>query len=216
MYVPEHFEETRIGVLHDLMRKHPLGVLCTSGQGGLDANHIPFLLDAEAGSYGVLHAHVARANPVWRQIRPEGEGLVIFSAEDAYISPSWYPSKHEFHRQVPTWNYRVVHARGRITVRDDERYVRWLVARLTQIHEASELEPWKMGDSPKDYIDGMLAAIVGIEVEITRLVGKFKLSQNREARDIEAAAGALKSQGNTVLAEAMLDAAPGSGPERGS
>lgn len=206
MYVPEHFEETRIGVLHDLMMRHPLGVLCTFGQGGLDANHIPFLLDAESGRYGVLRAHVARANPVWRQIRPGEEGLVIFRAEDAYISPNWYPSTHEFHRQVPTWNYRVVHARGRLTVHDDERYVRGLVARLTRIHEASEPEPWKMGDSPEDYIDAMLAAIVGIELEITRLLGKFKLGQNRESHDIEGAADALQRRGDTALAEAMRDA----------
>lgn len=208
MYVPEKFEETRVEVLHDLMREHPLGVLCTSGADGLDASHIPFVLDPGPAPYGALHAHVARANPVWRRVRSGGEALVVFRAEDGYISPNWYPGKHESHRLVPTWNYRVVHARGRITVHDDERYVRGLVARLTRIHEASEPEPWKMGDSPKDFIDTMLAAIVGLEIRITGLVGAFKLGQNREARDVGGAADGLRRRGDTALAEAMLDAIP--------
>lgn len=205
MYVPQHFEENRIEVLHDLIREHPLGLLCTQGRNGLDANHLPFVLDAETGPYGVLHAHVARANPVWREIRAGAEGLVVFRAEHAYISPNWYPSKHEFHKQVPTWNYRVVHAHGRLTIHDDERYVRGLVARLTRTHEASQPRPWRMSDSPRDYIDTMLGAIVGIELEITRLAGKFKLSQNKEARDIQGAGEALEKQGHTELGQAMLD-----------
>ena len=132
------------------------------------------------------------------------EVLVVFRAADAYISPNWYPSKHEFHRQVPTWNYLVVHAYGRITVRDDERFVRGVVARLTKVHEASQPIPWKMTDSARDYIESMLKAIVGLEIEITRLAGKSKLSQNREARDIRGAGEALKGQGDSVLGEAML------------
>jgi transcriptional regulator len=132
----------------------------------------------------------------------------VFRAEDAYISPNWYPSKHEFHKQVPTWNYRVVHAHGRITIHDDERYVRGLVARLTRHHEASQPAPWKMGDAPQDYIDTMLKAIVGIDIDITCLVGKFKMSQNREARDRLGAAEALIAHGDGVLGQAMKDALP--------
>lgn len=208
MYVPEHFEEGRLDILHDLIAKNPFGVLCTYGSGGLDANHLPFLLEAQSGSHGVLHAHVARANPLWREVRTGDEALAIFRAEHAYISPNWYPSKHELHKQVPTWNYRVAHAHGRITIHDDERYVRGLVARLTRIHEASQPEPWRMGQSPRDYIDAMVKAVVGIEIEITRLVGKLKLSQNRETRDIRGAAEALKRQGDAALGQAMLDSIP--------
>src|SRR5699024_4712844 len=127
---------------------------------------------------------------------------------DAYISPNWYPSKHERHRQVPTWNYQVVHAHGRIHIRDDERFVRGAVARLTRAHEArtEAATPWKMTDSPKAYIDQMLTLIVGIEIEITRLVGKSKLSQNKDTRDRINAARELRNQGRQALAEAMLNA----------
>lgn len=124
MYIPAHFEESRPDALHDLIAQNPFGTLVTHGEHGLDANHIPFLLLPEEGKLGVLHAHVARANPVWKDVANGDDVLVIFRAGDAYISPTWYPSKHEAHRQVPTWNYRVAHAHGRITVRDDERFVR--------------------------------------------------------------------------------------------
>lgn len=208
MYNPSHFVESRKEVLHDLIAHHPLGTLITHGAQGLDANHIPFEMDGAVGELGRLRAHVARQNDVWQSVKSGDEVLVVFRAEDAYISPNWYPSKHEFHKQVPTWNYRVVHAQGRITVHDDERYVRGLVARLTRHHEASQPAPWKMGDAPPDYIDTMLKAIVGIEIDITRLVGKFKLSQNREERDRLGAANALIAQGNLGPGQAMRDALP--------
>ena len=206
MYVPSHFEELRLEVLHELMRANPLGVLITHGAQGLDANHLPFELDATVGKHGVLRAHVARNNPVWQSIINGDEVLVVFRSQDAYISPNWYPSKHESHKQVPTWNYQVVHAHGRITLHDDEPYVRGLVARLTRTHEAAEPKPWKMGDAPPDYINAMLKSIVGLEVDITRLVGKFKLSQNREVRDRVSAGQTLLSQGDGALGQAMLDA----------
>ncbi|WP_310038296.1 FMN-binding negative transcriptional regulator [Paraburkholderia caribensis] len=208
MYVPAHFAETRKEVLHSRIVQHPFGTLITHGSSGLDANHIPFELAAEDGELGVLRAHVARANPVWQEVANGDEVLVVFHAGDAYISPNWYPSKHELHKQVPTWNYMVVHAHGRMTILDDERYVRGVVGRLTRTHEASEPKPWKMGDAPKDYVDAMVKAIVGIQVEITRLVGKSKLSQNKEARDIQGAAEALKSSGESRLADAMLAGVP--------
>ncbi|MFM0432760.1 FMN-binding negative transcriptional regulator [Paraburkholderia aspalathi] len=207
MYVPTHFDEPRTEVLHSLITENPFGTLITHGKSGLDANHIPFDLKAGEGAYGVLHAHVARANPVWQDVANGDEVLVVFRAGDAYISPNWYPSKHELHKQVPTWNYRVVHAHGRVTIRDDERYVRGLVARLTRTHEASQSRPWKMTDSTADYIDMMLKAIVGVEIEITRLVGKIKLGQNKEVRDIEGAAAALNERGENVIGEAMLECA---------
>ncbi|MBA9856629.1 FMN-binding negative transcriptional regulator [Ralstonia insidiosa] len=204
MYVPAHFEESRTEALHDLIAQNPFGSLVTHGKNGLDANHIPFLLLPEEGKLGTLHAHVARANPVWQDVADGDEVMVIFRAGDAYISPTWYPSKHEAHKQVPTWNYRVAHAHGRITVRDDERFVRGVVARLTRTHEASQPTPWKMSDAPADYTDALLKMIVGIEIEITRIEGKLKLSQNKERRDIVGAGEALKTNGERVISDAML------------
>lgn len=205
MYTPPHFKETRREALHALIEAHPLGVLVTAGAGGLDADHLPFHLDPDSGAHGALHAHVARANPVWQSVANGDEVLVVFRGEEAYIPPGTYPSKHETRRQVPTWNYRVVHVHGRIAVRDDERFVRSVVARLTRRHETGQATPWKMGDAPADYLDTMLRAIVGIEIDITRLDGKFKLSQNREARDRTGAAEALIARGEPVLGRAMLD-----------
>ncbi len=209
MYLPAHFEEKRPEVLHALMREHPLGQLITHGPDGLDANPLPFELDTSVGPHGLLRAHVARANPVWQQAA-DTEVLVIFNAADGYISPNWYPSKPEHHRHVPTWNYARVHAHGVLRVRDDERFLRGLVARLTREHEArsQQTRPWKMGDAPGDYIDSMLKMIVGIEIEITRLVGKFKLGQNRELRDRLGAADGLTARGQTDLAQAMREIGP--------
>lgn len=204
MYLPEHFVETRQSELHRLLREHPLGILVTGTSGVLDADHLPFELDASIGAQGLLRAHVARANPVWQHADGK-EVLVIFRGSEAYISPNWYPSKHESHRQVPTWNYQVVHVRGRLTVRDDERFVRGLVGRLTRTHEAGEEKPWKMTDSSQEYIAQMLAAIVGIEIEISAITGKSKLSQNKEARDVQSVVEHLQQQGAGELAGSMAD-----------
>lgn len=204
MYVPAHFNESQPEKLHELMEKHPFGVLFTNGKSGMAANHLPFELDLSKGGFGVLHCHVARNNPVWQDIANGDEVLVVFQAADAYITPQWYPSKQEFHKQVPTWNYMVAHAHGQVTIRDDEKYVRGVVARLTRIHEEKQADPWKMTDSPKDFIDMMLKNIVGIEISITRLIGKSKLSQNKESRDIGSAGDQLKKQGDTILGDAML------------
>ncbi|WP_175907048.1 FMN-binding negative transcriptional regulator [Burkholderia seminalis] len=207
MYVPADFNEPDPDALRELIVQHPFGSLITQGKNGLDANHLPFELLPDDGGLGELHAHVARANPVWRDVADGDEVLVIFRAGDAYISPNWYPSKHAAHRQVPTWNYVVVHAHGRITVRDDEKFVRGVVARLTRTHEASQPVPWKMGDAPKDYIDTMVQSIVGLRIEITRLVGKRKLGQNKAGADIRGAGEALIADGNLAIGEAMLAAA---------
>lgn len=208
MYVPPHFEVSNPKILHDLIAHHPLGVLVTHSESGLNANHIPFELEANSSTNGILRAHVARNNPVWQLSANGDEVLVVFQADDAYISPNWYPSKHETHQQVPTWNYRVVHAYGKITIYDDEKYVRALVGRLTKKHEASQPKPWKMSDAPRDYMEMMVKSIVGIEIEITRMIGKFKLSQNRENRDRLNAGQVLVEQGNEVLGKAMLDVVP--------
>jgi transcriptional regulator len=207
MYLPAHFDESRKDLMHALIAENPFGSLISHGKSGLDANHIPFELAASEGDLGVLHAHVARSNPLWQDVVDGDEVLVIFRAGDAYISPTWYPSKHEAHKQVPTWNYVVVHAHGRIAIRDDEKYVRSVVARLTRTHEATEPKPWKMGDAPKDYIGTMLKSIVGLQIDITRLAGKSKLGQNKETRDIRGAGEALKARGNDRIGDAMLERA---------
>jgi len=202
MYIPAHFSIKSREALHKIILANPLGALVTMTPEGLDANHIPFELDPDRG---VLTAHVARANPVWQQCKDGADALVIFRGNQSYISPNWYPSKHETHRQVPTWNYEVVHVHGVLMVQDEERFVRGVVARLTRVHEAFEPKPWKMTDSAPEYIDGMLKAIVGIEIAITRLEGKTKLSQNREARDRQSAAQTLIRHGHTQLGEAMQE-----------
>ena len=203
MYTPEHFRVREPAARHRIMTPHPLGVLVTAHGGVLDANHLPFEFDPEGGPLGMLRAHVARANPLWQQ--GDGDVLVIFRGKESYISPNWYPSKHETHRLVPTWNYEVVHVHGRLVVRDDERYLRGVLARLTRTHEAQEPRPWKMGDSPASYIDTMLAAVVGIEITITAIEGKSKLSQNREPRDVQGAAETLRERGQAELAQAMQE-----------
>jgi transcriptional regulator len=206
MYIPTHFAETRPEELHRIMREHPLGMLVNHGSAGLDADHVPFELDAGAGPQGTLIAHVARANTLWQRCPSGTPVMVVFRGAEAYISPNWYPSKHETHRQVPTWNYEVVHAHGTLTVHDDERFVRRVLAQLTKRHEAAETKPWKMGDSEPEFINQMLRNIVGIEIAITSLVGKVKLSQNREARDRVTAADILDARGYNALAQAMRQA----------
>ncbi|MFM5856330.1 FMN-binding negative transcriptional regulator [Aeromonas rivipollensis] len=208
MYLPPHFAATDPASLHRLMQTHPLGALVTSGEQGLDANHLPFEFDADEGEHGILRAHVARNNPLWQEVKEGQEVLVIFRAAEGYISPNWYPSKQAHHKQVPTWNYAVVHAHGRIRVRDDARFVRRLLATLTRTQEAEEPAPWEMADAPRDYIEAMVQAVVGIEIEIDRLVGKFKLSQNKEAAERQGAANTLQARGQTALAEAMLSQPP--------
>ena len=207
MYLPAHFAETRPEELTRIIRENPLGMLVTHSDQGLDADHLPFEFDPDTGEHGRLTAHVARANPLWRQCPTGTPVMVVFRATDGYVSPNWYPSKLETHRQVPTWNYEVVHAHGLLTVRDDERFVRAMVGRLTRRHEAAEPRPWKMSDSAPGFIDSLLRNIVGIEIAVTSLVGKRKLSQNKDARDQAGVAQALRARGNDALARAM--GAPG-------
>ena len=208
MYLPKHFDDTRAAELHRILERYPLGMLVVNGPQGLDANHIPFEMVTVADGTFTLHAHVARANPVWQEVATGADVLVIFRAGDAYVSPNWYPSKHEEHRQVPTWNYQVVHVHGRITIHDDVRFVRGVVARLTRRHEgrAGNEKPWRMTDSEPAYIDDMLTRIVGIEVAPERIVVKSKLSQNKEDRDRVNAAEELARRGEREVSDAMLAA----------
>lgn len=205
MYLPQQFAEPRVEELHRIIRDNSLGMLVRNTDAGLEADHLPFLLDADQGTGGVLIAHVARANQVWREIRDGDNVLVVFRGVQGYISPNWYPGKHETHRRVPTWNYEVVHAHGAIYVRDDEKFVRAVVARLTRVHEADLPLPWKMGDAPADYLSEQLRHIVGIEIRLTRLDCKRKLNQHHERRDREGAIQGLESRGNHGLAHAMRD-----------
>jgi transcriptional regulator len=195
MYLPSHFAEPRIDELHRLIRENPLGALVTHGPGGLDANHLPFELDAERG---VLLAHIARANPI-----VTGDVLVLFRGVQGYVSPSWYPSKHETHQQVPTWNYEVVHVHGKLRLVDDPKFLRGVLAKLTKTHEATQAAPWKMSDAPPEFIAELLTELVGVEIEITRLEGKRKLSQNREPRDAQGVVDALRQRGDEAHADAI-------------
>ena len=181
MYTPEHFIETDLATLHQAMVDWPLGALIVAGAAGLQANHVPFELDPSKGTLGTLRCHVARMNDVWRS--PNTECLVIFQGPSAYVSPNLYESKKEHGKVVPTYNYFAVHAHGRLAIHDDARWLRGLVGRLTRRFEANQIEPWKMGDAPQAYIDELLPQIVGIEIEIARLEGKWKMSQNRPEAD---------------------------------
>jgi transcriptional regulator len=212
MYNPAAFDVACHETMHGLIDREPFATLVTMVAEGPDANHLPFEFDPARGPFGTLRAHVARANPVWEEALIRPDALVIFQGPAAYVSPSWYPSKQETHRQVPTYNYMVVHARGRIVVHEDEAFVRGVVARLTRKMEAAEIRPWKIGDSPPDFIAQMLTKIVGIEIEVTKLVGKWKLGQNRETRDRAGAANELRSRSGDAqraVGDAMLTAVPG-------
>jgi len=202
MYLPKHFEETRSEALHELIRAHPLGMLVTLNGAGLQANSVPFILDADpAGGPGILRAHVARANPLWRETRGDVEALVVFQGPQAYISPGWYASKAEHGKVVPTWNYVMVQARGTLRAVDDAEWLRAFVTRLTTKHEAVQAQPWAVTDAPADYIDTMLRAIVGIEIPLTALTGKWKVSQNRPAADRAGVVAGLNAMGQPQSAK---------------
>lgn len=188
MYIPAAFNETRLDRLHGLVHDYPLGTLVTHGAGGLCADHIPFeLSEPEAGApFGVLRAHVARANPLWRQ---EGETLVVFQGPSAYVAPSLYEEKAISGKVVPTWNYAVVHAHGSLRAIEDPAWILALLERLTARHEAPRPQPWAMHDAPSAYLDKLANAIVGIEIPLRRMEGKFKLSQNRPDGDRDRIAG---------------------------
>jgi transcriptional regulator len=179
MYLPKHFEQNDPAALQALMREHPLATLVSVGADGITADHLPLEYDAASNT---LRGHVARANPLWQQVDAQPV-LAIFRGPQAYITPSWYPSKAATHKVVPTWNYAVVHAHGRLRAVDDAPWLHALVSRLTGTHEAGRSAPWAVSDAPVDYVQQMLRAIVGIEIAVGRLVGKWKISQNRAESD---------------------------------
>jgi transcriptional regulator len=195
MYVPSHFAETRTEVMHDLIRAHGLGTLVTFDDSGLNANHIPFEIVAGEGEYGVLRAHVARANPVWKNASSV-DAMVVFQGPQAYITPSWYETKKTDGRVVPTYNYIAVHAYGELRAIEDAAWLRDFVSRLTDRYEAPRTAPWAVDDAPAEYIDKLLNAIVGIEIPVKRLVGKWKVSQNRPAVDRESVIAGLTEAGS--------------------
>ena len=191
MYVPAHFEETRVEVLHQLIREQPFATLVTVGSDGLNANHLPLELDPQPAPFGTLRGHVARSNRLWRDAG-SSEALAVFQGPQAYITPSWYPTKHETGKVTPTWNYAVVHAYGRLRIIDDPDWLRTHVERLTDCLEAGRPTPWRVGDAPDDYVAKLLRAIVGFELPIARLQGKWKVSQNRGDADRRGVSAGLR------------------------
>ena len=210
MYLPAHFAENRPEVLQALMQQNPLATLVMQTSDGLEANHIPLqflppnLPPAAAAPYGLLQGHVARANSLWKVAQAETEVLVVFHGPQAYISPSWYPGKADHARIVPTWNYVAVHARGRLVVKDDVAWLREFLGRLTLTHETAANSAWRMDDAPDDYIAKMLAAIVGFEITITSLQGKWKVSQNKSVAERGGMVQGLQQRANSS-AEAVAD-----------
>lgn len=195
VYLPPHFAETDSNAVFSLIEANPLGMLITTGSQGITADLIPCVLDRHWGEQGRLLLHVARNNPVWRDVDPAAESLVVFQSIDRYITPNWYPSKQRTHEAVPTWNYAMAQVRGEMIVHDDEKWVRGQAGKLTKMMEASEPIPWKMADAPPAYTEDMLAQIVGIEIPIRSLTGKVKASQNRTDEDAAGAVEGLRARG---------------------
>jgi transcriptional regulator len=215
MYLPPLFREDRLDVQHALIRAHPLGLLVTNGPGGLLANPIPFVLDQEPGPLGTLRGHLARGNPQWRDLDPEQEALVVFQGVERYITPSWYETKRETGKVVPTWNYAVVQARGRVRVVGDEAWLARQIVALTEAQEAERERPWAVTDAPPSFIGHQLKGIVGVEIEIARIEGKWKVSQNRPEADRAGVVDGLTEDGDEAsLAMAELVGARGAGMDR--
>jgi transcriptional regulator len=203
MYVPAHFLEERLPVLHQAMREVRLPTLVTMGGEGLEASHLPLWLEAEEGGNGALYGHLAKANGQWKRVTEETPALAIFLGPEAYVTPSYYPSKQEHGKAVPTWNYLAVHAYGRLEFFEDAERLTWLLGKLTERHEAGRADPWAMADAPADYLASMLKAIVGFRLPIERLEGKWKLSQNRTPEDRAGVVKGLLADGETGLAKAL-------------
>jgi transcriptional regulator len=205
MYQPPHFKEEDIATLHALIRAHPLGLLITGGSEGLTANPLPFLLDAAASEKGTLRVHLARANQQWKHLRDGAELLVVFQGADTYITPSWYATKRETGKVVPTWNYAQVQIRGKAQIMDDAD---WLAAQINDLTERNERDrdgPWAVSDAPDDYIRSQIKGIIGVEIEILRIEGKWKVSQNRPLADREGVAAGLIANSRSPDAAIMSE-----------
>lgn len=201
MYVPPHFREERIEVMHALIRAHPLGTLVTNASDGLNANLVPFMVTGD-GEFGLLRAHLAKANDQIATLRESAEVLVIFQGPESYITPSWYASKAEHGRVVPTWNYAVVQVWGRPRVIDDPDWLRAQVGALTDTHEGPRAAPWQVADAPDNFVAAQLRGIVGLEIPVSRIVGKWKVSQNRPEADRRGVSEGLRGE---ELSEAMAE-----------
>ena len=214
MYLPPSFREDRIDELHALIRERPLGVLVANGPGGLEATPLPFVLDEAAGSRGTLRAHLTRANPILAALAEGAECLVIFNGLDGYVTPDWYPSKRETGKAVPTWNYAAVHAWGKPRVVDDGGWLRRHLDALTTRHEGQRDAPWTIAEAPPDYVAAQIAAIVGIEIEIIRLEGKWKMSQNRNPADRDGVIAGLRDPADPHASPALADLVEARGKAR--
>lgn len=211
MYIPKTFVEDDLRSLHDLIEQTPLASVVSHGGAGLLASHLPVLLAREEGEFGTLYGHFARANPQWRELSDGGEELLIFQGAEAYVSPSFYPSKAEHGKVVPTWNYQAVHAYGRAELFDERERLLALVSRLSQRHEQGRAQPWAVSDAPAEYIDSLLRAIVGFALPIARIEGKWKLSQNKDAQDFAGVQRGVAQSARPAerrLAEAMTTLKP--------
>lgn len=208
MYVPAHFREDSVPVLHDAIRRIAVGTLVTLGSEGMEASHIPMLVDAGPAPYGTLRGHVARSNPQWKRAQPGAAALVTFLGPNAYVTPSWFPSKRETGKVVPTWNYIAIHASGPVRFFDDKASLLDIVTRLTELHEGQRARPWAVTDAPPEHIEALLKAIVGFELPIARLEGKWKLSQNKSDADIAGVRDGHRTaagEDHAALARAMSD-----------
>ncbi len=210
MYQPPHFREDRLEVQHDLIRAHPLGLVVTAGPGGLMANAIPFLVDPGSSEKGTLRGHFARANPQWRELAAVAECLVVFQGPQAYITPSWYATKRATGKVVPTWHYVTVHVWGRPTVFDEASWLRRQIDDLTRSRETARAAPWHVSDAPEDFIAAQANGIVGVEIAIARIEGKWKVSQNRPIEDREGVVAGLREAGERGDLMARLVAERGS------
>ncbi|CAN7413062.1 FMN-binding negative transcriptional regulator [Rhizobium sp. LjRoot254] len=202
MYQPPLFREERLEVLHGLMRAHPFGLIISAGSDGEPvANAIPLLLDSSTGEKGMLRGHLARANPHWKLLAETGKALIVFQGPYSYVTPSWYETKKETGKVVPTWNYAIVQARGAVKIHEDAGWLRAHVGALTDSHEAGRADPWAVSDAPESFIDSQLKGIVGFEIEISSLEGKWKVSQNRPVPDRVGVVEGLVADGGDGNAE---------------
>lgn len=204
MYLPSHFREDRLEVQHDLIRAHPLGTVITAGPGGLMANLVPCLVYSDEGELGTLRAHFSRGNPQWKELGEVKECLVVFHGPEGYITPSWYPTKKETGKVVPTWNFATVHAWGAPRVVDDAAWLRRQIEDLTHSQESIRPQPWRVDDAPESFIAAQMKGVIGIEIPISRIEGKWKVSQNRPAADREGVVAGLLAQGRQSEAMAAL------------
>jgi transcriptional regulator len=205
MYQPPAFREDRLEVQHDLIRAQPLGLLITAGPSGLMANLIPFLINPETSPRGTLRAHFSRANPHWRELAAVEECLVVFQGPQDYVTPSWYVTKQETGKVVPTWNYVTVHAWGRPHVIEDGQWLRRQLDDLTHLNEGSRPMPWLVDDAPPDYVAAQMKGIIGLEIPIDRIEGKWKVSQNRPAADRAGVVAGLEAEGKEVMARLVAE-----------